>query len=419
MPNRTSIRGLRTRTVMFAVAGFFSWMLFAGCSSEEAGNETPTVTVQAATAATEPIQQVVSADAVIFPRDQAAIVPQISAPVKKFYVNRGSRVHAGQLLAELASESLAGAYEENQGGYQEAQTNYDTALQKANQDLSLAKQQLSAAQKVYDSREYLLKQGAISAKDVEDARISLTQAQDQYELARKQYDLKIAQAQLSAAKAKAASSKAELDYAKITSPIDGVVTDRPYYAGETPPAGSPILTVMDISQIVARTHIAQNQASLLKVGDAAQISATGLAEPLKGKVTLVSPALDPNSTTVEVWVQAANPHDELKPGAAAQVAIVAKTVADATVIPSQALLTATNGSVSVIVLGAGDKPDKQSVQVGIRHGDDVQITSGLKSGERVVTAGAFELSNEDPDVLAKTKIQVQAPAPAGQDDDTN
>src|SRR5579872_6952551 len=161
MRNRTSTRGLQTRTVMFAMAGFFSWMLFTGCSSEEAGNETPTVTVQAATAATQPIQQVVTADAVIFPRDQAAIVPQISAPVKKFYVNRGSSVHAGQLLAELASESLAGAYEENQGGYQEAQTNYDTAMQKANQDLSLAKQQLSAAQKVYDSREYLLKQGAI------------------------------------------------------------------------------------------------------------------------------------------------------------------------------------------------------------------------------------------------------------------
>jgi HlyD family secretion protein len=416
MRNPTSIRGLQARTVMFAMASFFSWMLFTGCSSEEAGNETPTVTVQAATAAVQPIQQVVNADAVIFPRDQAAIVPQVSAPVKKFYVNRGSRVHSGQLLAELESESLAGAYEENQGGYQEAQTNYETALEKANQDLTLAKQQLSAAEKVYDSREYLLKQGAISSKDVEDARISLTQAQDQYELAQKQYDLKIAQAQLSAAKAKAASAKAELDYAKITSPIDGVVTDRPYYAGETPPAGSPILTVMDLSQIVARTHIAESQASALKIGDSAEISATGLAEPLKGKVTLVSPALDPNSTTVEVWVQAANPHDELKPGTAAQVAIVARTVADATVIPSQALLTATSGSVSVIVLGAGDKPSKQSVQVGIRHGDDVQITSGLKNGERVVTAGAFELSNEDPDVLAKTKIVVQAPTPSGQDD---
>jgi HlyD family secretion protein len=399
-----------------AIAAVAVATFLAACSSKETTDQSPAVTVQVATAESKPIEEIVSSDAILFPRDQAAIVPQISAPVKKFYVDRGSHVHAGQLLAELQSQDLAGAYAENQGGYQEAQANYDTAAQKAQQDLTLSKQQLDAAQKVYDNREKLLAQGAVSSKDLEDAHISLTQAQNQYQTAQKQYDLKAAEAQLSAAKGKAASAEAQLNYAKITSPIDGVITDQPFYAGETAPAGSPILTVMDISQIVARAHIAQDQAAHLKTGDAATISAAGLDEPLKGKVTLVSPALDPNSTTVEVWVSAPNPGEKLKPGASAHIEIVAQTLPHAIVIPTAALLTATDGSTSVIVLGAGNKPAKQDVQVGIRNGDDAQITGGLKGGERVVTTGAFELSNEDPDVLAKTTVQVQAPKPAAGDD---
>jgi HlyD family secretion protein len=389
----------------------------AACSSNDAPDQAPTVTVQVATAASNSIQQIVSADAILFPKDQAAIIPQTAAPVKKFYVDRGSRVHAGQLLAELQNQEAAGTYAENQGGLQEAQTNYDTASQKAQQDLALAKQQLDAAQRVFDGRQKLLSEGAVSAKDVEDAHISLTQAQNQYQNAQKQYDLRVAEAQLEAAKGKAASAEAQLNYTKIVSPIDGVVTDRPYFPGETPAAGAAVITVMNISQIVARAHIAQDQAGRLKIGEDATITTAGLADPLKAKVTLVSPALDPNSTTVEVWITASNAGEKLKPGSSAHVSIVAQTVPHAIVIPSAALLTATDGSSSVITLSADNKPTKKDVKVGVRNADDAQITDGLKVGDRVVTTGAFELSSEDPDVLAKTTIQVQAAQPAAADDD--
>jgi HlyD family secretion protein len=385
------------------------------CSGGQEKEQTPTVTVQAATAQTQPIQQIVSADAVLYPLDQAAIVPQVSAPIKKFYVQRGSHVHAGEILAELESQPLQGAVTENQGGYEQAQAAYQTALQNAQQQLTLAKQQLDAAQNLYNSRQSLLKQGAVSKKDVEDARIALTQAQNQYDSAQKQYDLKAAQGQLNAAKGRVTSAEAQLGYAKVASPIAGVVTDSPYYAGETVPSGQPIVTVMNLSSIVARAHVAQDQASGLKVGDKATITAPGIAAPLNGKVTLVSPALDPNSTTVEVWVQAANPGDGLKPGGNASVAIVAQTVQRAIVIPADALLTGTDGASSVIALAADNKPKQQPVKVGIRNGDNVQITDGLTVGQRVVTTGAYELANEDPDVLAKTVVQVAKPATGGDD----
>ena len=268
---------------------------------------------------------------------------------------------------------------------------------------------MDAQQKLYDSRQTLLQQGAVSAKDVQDAQIALTQARNQYDLAQKQYDLKAAEGQLAAAKGRATSAQAQLSYTKITSPIDGVVTDRPIYQGETAPSGSPILTVMDLSQVVARAHIAEQEAAHLKIGDAATITAAGLDADVPGKVTLVSPALDPNSTTVEVWVQASNPRAQLKPGTSVRVTIVAESTPHAVVIPTSALLTAPDGTTSVIVLAANNSPHKQTVKVGIRDGDNVQITEGLKSGDRVVTVGAFELDKEDDDALAKTRLQVQTP----------
>src|ERR1700675_1243665 len=59
----------------------------------------------------------VTSEAVLYPLAQSAIVPKISAPIKAFYVNRGSKVHAGQLLATLENRDLAAAAQDNQGAY--------------------------------------------------------------------------------------------------------------------------------------------------------------------------------------------------------------------------------------------------------------------------------------------------------------
>ena len=136
--------------------------------------------------------------------------------------------------------------------------------------------------------------------------------------------------------------------------------------------------------------------------------------PIVGKVTQVSPALDPGGTTVEVWVQAANADGALKPGSSVRVEMISRTVPNALVIPAAAVLTSGSGATSVIVVDADNKPHKESVTIGVRDAGNVQITDGLKSGQRVVTTGAFELAKLDSDVLDKTKVQIQPPK---EDDD--
>jgi RND family efflux transporter MFP subunit len=172
---------------------------------------------------------------------------------------------------------------------------------------------------------------------------------------------------------------------------------------------------MDLSEVVARVHISQMDASRLKAGDDATILVPGQGPALKAKVTLVSPALDPNSTTVEVWVQAPNPGGRMKPGVSARVTMIGLTVPKAIVAPVAALLTATDGVTSMIVLDTDNKPHKKKVKVGIRDGGDVQITEGLQGGERVVTVGAFELDKMDD--MTKATIQVQSPKMPDEEED--
>src|SRR5438309_10160217 len=220
-------------------------MLLA-CSGT-AKDEAPVVPVQLVQVAKATLEQKVTADAVLFAIAQSAIVPKISAPVKKFLVNRGSHVRAGQLLAVLENRDLAAAAQENKGAYTQAEAAYETTtsadlpqeLQKARLDAQAAKQQLDTQQKVFDSRQDLFQQGALPRKELDQAGVDLTNARNQYEIAQKHLDslnaigkqqtLKSAKGQLESAQGKYAGASAQLAYSEIRSPINGVITDRPLY----------------------------------------------------------------------------------------------------------------------------------------------------------------------------------------------
>jgi len=113
----------------------------------------------------------------------------------------------------------------------------------------------------------------------------------------------------------------------------------------------------------------------------------------KGKVTVVSPAVDPNSTTVEVWVQAANLGERLRPGGTVKVFISAGTVAGALLVPVQALLPGAEGGTSVMIVAGDSIAHERKVQVGVREGDRAQIIGDIKPGEKVVIGGGVGLQD--------------------------
>ena len=163
-------------------AGLLAGVLLSGCSTKEAAEAAPTVTVQVGAAENEPIERKVTADAILYPRDQAAIVPKISAPVKKFYVDRGSTVHAGQLLAELENQDLAGAVNRKPGRIPAGGGDLpDAPCRRRSRTSSSPSSNWTPRRSFTTAARRSLKQGAVSAKDVDDAQIALTQAQNQYE----------------------------------------------------------------------------------------------------------------------------------------------------------------------------------------------------------------------------------------------
>jgi HlyD family secretion protein len=420
---------LRTRTygATWSIAMLTTFLvLLSACSKEPAAKE-PIVPVQAAPVEKTTIQHTVVAQAVLFPLAQSAIVPKISAPVKTFLVKRGSHVREGELLAVLEHQDLAAAAQDTKGTYDQAQATYEIStgadlpaeMQKAQLEAQAAKQMLDAQQKVFDSRQELFQQGALPRKELDQAGVDLTQARNQNELAQKhleamqaigkQQTLKSAAGQLESAKGKYLGASAQLSYSEIRSPMNGVIADRPFYPGEMAAAGTALLTVMDVSQVIARAHIPQQDAASLKLGDKATITTPGEEHPTEGKITVISPALDPNSTTVEVWVEAKNPGQRLKPGTSVQLSMLARTIPDALVIPAASLLTAEDGTTTVMLVGSDNRAHQKPVKVGVHQDDDVQILEGVQAGDRVVTSGAYGLPDNTQIKVEEQKKEEKEP----------
>ena len=105
---------------------------------------------------------------------------------------------------------------------------------------------------------------------------------------------------------------------------------------------------------------------------------------------------------MEVWLEARNPKQQLKPGTSVQLSLTAKTVKDALVVPAAAVITAADGSAAVMVAGTDGKAHQKVVKLGIRQDDDVQILEGVSENDKVVATGAYGL----PD---NTRIKVEAP----------
>jgi HlyD family secretion protein len=400
-------------------------LLFPGCKRTGDTEPAPLVTVQAERPEVGTISEHIMADATLSPLAQAAISPKITAPVRAFYVQRGSKVKAGQLLAILENRDLTAQALDNRGQYNAAEATYDMQTKaqvpedykKAELDLAQAKAQLQLQQEITTSRKKLLEEGAIPGRDYDTAAAVLVQARSAYDTAlnhltslqrvSREATLQQAKGQLSSAKGKYLAAEAQVSYSEIRTPISGVVTDRPLFPGETANSGSALVTVMDTSSLLAKVHLSQIAAQRLKLGDDASVLIAGVDDPVPAKVSLVSPALDPGSTTLEVWLRVSNKDGKYKAGTPVRTSIVGRTIARAVKVPLSAILTAEDGSKSVMVIGADGAAHRKPVQVGINDGQEVQISEGLTGSETVITTGAYGL-----DEGTKVKIGKSEEGPA-------
>ena len=413
-------------------------LVLAGCKKKVEEAPKPEVSVQAVHPQMGSITEEIVGDATLAPVAQAAIQPKITAPVKHFFVRRGSRVAAGQLVAVLENSDLAAAALDNKGTYTAAQGTYETATQlgvpqevtQARLDVAQTKAALDLAQNILNARSKLFAQGASPGRDVDTARAAVQQAQAAYQIAQQKNDalervgrkasLETAQGQLASAKGKYLGAEAMLNYTSIRTPIRGVVTDRPLFAGETAAAGTAIVTVMDTSSMIAKIHLAQVQAQQLALGADAELQVPGVEAPVAAKVSLVSPALDAGSTTVEVWLKAKNADGRLKAGTAVHATIKGRTVPHTLLIPAEAVQRSSDaggaGGKTVIVMAADGTAHKRNVSLGIETAEMVQVMEGLALTDTVLTTGGYGLDDGTKVKVEAAKVEAAKPAAAGEKD---
>lgn len=407
---------------------FGALLSMAGCKAKTEEAAEAVVIVQAQHPETGPISEEIAADAVLAPQAQAAIASRISAPIQSELVQRGSQVHKGQLLITLEDRDLRGAALDSKGTLASVQATYTATtnasipedLQKAQLDVEQARANLDVAKRTAEERKRLLQEGAIAGRDADTATAAAVQAQAAYDTALKhlEHSQKTTQkttadaalGQLDSAKGKLESAEAQVDYASIHSPIDGVVTDRPLFPGETAAAGTPIITVMDTTFLLAKLHLSQRLTPQLKVGGEAELQIPGVDDAQTARIALIGPALDPGSTTVEVWLKLANPDGRYKVGTPVHVVIHGNTVQHALQIPAGAIQPGGDGTTSVLVIGSDGTAHKKTVQVGLRTPEKVQILSGVATSDLVITDGGYGLDDG-------AKVKVGSKEEGGKDAD--
>ncbi|MDT7809279.1 MAG: hypothetical protein QOJ70_3092 [Acidobacteriota bacterium] len=420
----------RRRTIIITVAAVAIVAIVAVVLIWRSRNKTattaeetvPVVSVRVAKAEKQPIASQVSALGTIFPRDTAQVSPKVGAQIKQMPLWKNRVVHAGDVIAVLESSDLsaqrneaAAALGEARAGAQSVTTG--TIPQNNAQDqkaLRDARAAVDNARRTYERRQALYQQGGISKKDLEASQLDLTKAESDLRLAEATVTLRTgslnpndraqAAARVNQAEQHLGTLDAQLGYATVRAPISGVVIDQALYEGSFAASGSPLVTIADITQVIVKAPFSDTTASQLKIGDAATVVPTDTpGEQMTGQVTLISRSVDLTSRTVEVWVTLGNGAGRLRVNGAAQVTVAANAKADTVVVPSAAVtLDASNADEgTVMVVDDASIAHETKVTVGIRTGDKMEITAGLRGGETIVVEGNYAL----PD---GTKVEVSA-----------
>jgi multidrug efflux pump subunit AcrA (membrane-fusion protein) len=185
----------------------------------------------------------------------------------------------------------------------------------------------------------------------------------------------------------------------------GVVAQQPVTDGQVVAELDPLVDLIDPSSIYVRADVPIDELHLIKPGmDASVTSPLEPGAKFPARVAAVLPSFDPNSATSPVRLDFIGAERIPQAGAPAEARIVTERVPDALVIAEAALFEdAENGSWHVFVAGADGRAHRTAVTIGIRGADRVQVISGLKPGEQVITSGGYALSDGLQIRIAGTK----------------
>ncbi len=379
---------------LFAAAALLAGLLAAmpacsrsGATAAPQGAAQRSVTAAVVTVVRRDLSNSLRIASEFIPYQEIDVHAKVSGYIQKLYINWGTHVKEGQLMATLDVPELNAQVLRDQA-----------AVQRDKQKLAGAREELDGAVSAHTvahltyTRLYGVQktnQALVSQEEVDIAQgkdmetgAAVSAAKDA---------LAAAEQQLTVDQSTVAKDQDMWDYSRITAPFDGVVTELDAYTGSLLPAGT-----STSNSALPLCHLSQNDLLRLvipvpsrivpdvRLGEVVSVQVPSLNKTFPGKVARFSGLINFDTRTMHTEVDVPNPNYVLVPGMYAYVKLPVRSAAHALTIPIQALNRTGSDAGSVLVVDSDDEIEPKTVFLGLETASEVQILSGLHQGERVV-----------------------------------
>ena len=383
-------RGHTSTILPLTICGFAAMATLVSCGRTQKAvargtrqDTAPAVAV--AKVSRKPMSRYLTISSELVPFQEIDVFAKESGYVSKLYVDYGTHVKKGQLMAVLEIPELQALLNEDQA----AINSESDQVTNAEHQLSRIQAQHNVMHLQYERLNNVAKTkpGLVAQQEVDDTQGRDLAAEAQVEAGKS--TLQAAQSQMAMAQSKLAHDQALFDYAKITAPFSGVVTERYANFGTLMQAGTSASTALPLVRLSQEDlfrlviPVPESYVGYIKIGDSIKVRMPALNRDFPGKVARFSVDVKQETRTMHTEVDVPNPQGLLIPGVYAEATLELDTKGDALVVPLQAV-NQQNENASVLLVNGSNQIQVRPVTLGIETSNDAEVVSGLNEGDQVV-----------------------------------
>jgi membrane fusion protein, multidrug efflux system len=301
------------------------------------------------------------------PEREATVRAELGGSVLQVSVQEGEPVKQGAVIGRIEAPTL------------------EDARRSAASTVQAAENQLAVARREAERTEELVEAGALAVRDLDVAKANVTAAA----------------AQLADARSRLSTAQKQLGDAIIRAPITGILSDRAVNSGDVVTTGTALFTIIDPSSMRLEASVPSEELASLRVGAPVQFTVRGYDQSFEGRIERISPAADPTTRQVPIFVAIPNVGGRLVAGLYAEGRVVSES-ASGLVVPANAVNT--SGDRAWVLRVTGGKAEKVEVTLGLRdeRTERVQIAGGVNEGDVLLRGAAQGITPGTPVNLGAT-----------------
>jgi RND family efflux transporter MFP subunit len=382
-------------SALFGLLALLTLLVCLGaCSKSQAvgatgGDEQESVTTVGVTPVMrKPIMRQLTVSSELVPFQEIDVYAKESGYVKDLLVDYGSRVQKGQLMAVLEIPELEMQIQQDTAAIASAAERVTHAqheldrLEAQHQVVHLQSDRLSGVEKT--------RPGLVAQQEIDDAKGKDLALEAQVEGGKSAYET--AKSQLDEAKAKQQRDKVMFDYARITAPFAGIVTQRFANQGALMQAGTssstqamPLVRLSQDDLFRLVIPVPESYVKYIRIGDPVQVRVPSLDKVVPGVVKRFSVDVAADTRTMHTEVDVLNPSHALMPGLYAEAILTLERRNSALVVPLQAVNQA-GGQATILLVDPNSTLQERKITLGLETAADAEVLSGLNEGDRVVVS---------------------------------